>query len=240
MASPDLLASAVMDFSAARLNDVNKTLYTYAIQIPYLNVALAELQEHYEANNVPVTDQTSAVIQVNSASAGFLEIAFPPAIPIGGTPYLPSDLIEIKVLWESPRSLNKWTLMTRLDYLPEYQLGSQLNQFIYYQWATNKLKVLAANANNDLKIDYVRALFTTVITSASQLNVINSLSFLGNRTASLIAHDIEENDDRSQALYADALLGLDRSLSITTKGRQRITIRRRPFRAGFKTSRLGY
>jgi hypothetical protein len=238
MASTNLTAAQVMDMAAARLNDVDKTLYSYTTQIPYLNVALAELQEHYEANNVPVTDQTSAIIEVDAASEGFVEVSFDDGTAIA--PFLPDDLIEPKVVWESPRDLNQFTIMTKIDYLPQYQIGAQINQFVFYQWASNQLKMIAANANNDLKLDYVRSLFIPVTISTDELFVINSLSFLGNRTASLIAHDIEENDSRSQALYADALLGLDRSLSITTKGRQRITIRRRPFRAGFKTSRLGY
>lgn len=231
MAAPDLTAAQVMDAAAARLNDVNKTIYTYAIQIPYLNIALDELQEIYEANNVPVTDQTSAVINVPSAAAGIVEIGYT------GTAgrILPADLIEPKVAWESPEGLNQWTLMTKLDYLPQYQIAAQINQLIWYQWASNKLKVLAANADNDIKLEYVRYLFTTVTASGDQLAVINSKSFLLNRTASLIAKDVEENDERAAALLNDAYGGLDRSLTITTKGRQRITIRRRPFRAGYKS-----
>ena len=236
MASPDLTAATVMNAAAARLNDVSRTIYTYTLQIPYLNIALLELQEHYEANNAPVTDTTSAIINVPSASAGIVTIGF------SGTAgrILPSDLIEPKVVWESPEGLDQWTRMTRLDYLPEWQLQGQINQLVNYQWATNAIKVIAANADNDLKLDYVRSLFTTVTASGDALNVINSQSFLSNRTASLMAHDIEENEQRSNDLYNDALKGLDRSLTITTKGRQRITTRRRPFRAGFKANRSGY
>ena len=233
MASPDLTAAQVMDAAAARLNDVNKSLYTYTVQIPFLNIALDELQEIYEANNVPDTDQTSAIIYVPSAAAGIVEIGF------SGTAgrILPSDLIELKVVWESPRNLNQWVQMQPVDYLPQYQIGSQISSLVNYQWASKKLKVLAANADNDIKLDYVRSLFVPVTASGDQLNVINSKSFLLNRTASLIARDIEENEERSIALYADALGGLDRSLSITTKGRQRITTRRRPFRSGYKAHR---
>jgi hypothetical protein len=235
MATVNLTVLEVINFSAARLNDVNKTVYTDAIQLPFVNIALAELQELYEANNIPVTDQTSAIIEVDADVSGILEIGF--AITPPDPPELPIDLIEPKVLWESPRGLEQWTPMVRLDFLPEYQIGAQINQFVYYQWATNKIKVLAANADNDIKMDYVRALFTTVTDVDDDLFVQNSLSYLGNRVASLIAADIEENQDRAQRLYGDALSGLDRALTIPTKGRQRITTRRRPFRAGYKASR---
>lgn len=236
--SPNLTAGQVMDKAATRLNDVNLSVYTYAIQLPFLNIALAELQELYEANNVPVTDQTAAIINVPAASAGFVTIDFDDGVATA--PFLPDDLVEIKLAWESPEGLNQWTPMTKLDYLPEYQIGAQIPQFVWYQWATNQMKMLAANANNDIKLDYVRSLFTEVASSTTDLLVINSASFLWNRTASLIAHDIEENSQRSIDLYNDALAGLDRSLTITTKGRQRITTRRRPFRSGYKASRTMY
>ena len=235
MATVNLTVQQVINFASARLNDANQQLYTNAVQLPFVNIALAELQEIYQANNIPVTDQTSAIIEVDAAPSGIVSVVFDDSIL---TPtVLPTDLEEIKVAWESPRDLNQWTMMTRLDFLPQYQIGAQINQFVYYQWATNALKVLAANADNDIKLDYIRSLFVEITDVTDDLLVQNSLSFLGNRVASLVASDIEENVERSQRLYGDALGGLDRALTIPTKGRQRITIRRRPFRAGFKSNR---
>ncbi len=235
MATVNLLSGEVMDFAAARLNDASRQIYTYTRQLPFLNIALAELQEIYQANNIPVTDQTSTVIDVDSAASGFVEVTFEPDTPPVPAPdYLPDDLLEIKVLWESPRGLNQWTPVNRVDTLPQYQIGQQINQFLIYQWATNAIKLLASNADNDLKIDYIRSLFTAVADENTDLLVQNSLTFLGNRTASLVASDIEENQERANRLYGDALGGLDRSLTIPTKGRQRITIRRRPFRGRYK------
>jgi hypothetical protein len=234
MATVNLTGTQVANFAAARLNDASQTLYTDAVQLPFLNIALAELQEIYEANNIPVTDTTSAVINVPTASAGIVTIGFT------GTAgrILPTDLIEPKVVWESPEGLNQWITMTKLDYLPQYDLNAQISTLVNYQWATNAIKVLAANADNDIKLDYVRNLFTELTDITTDLLVQNSLSFLGNRVASLVASDIEENEGRSQRLYLDALQGLDRALTIPTKGRQRITTRRRPFRSGYKNSRM--
>ncbi len=233
MATVNLTGTQVANFAAARLNDASQSLYTDAVQLPFLNIALAELQEIYEANNIPVTDQTSAVINVPAASAGIVSIGF---TGVAGR-ILPSDLIEPKVVWESPEGLNQWIPMTKLDYLPQYDFNAQINTLVNYQWATNAIKVLAANADNDIKLDYIRNLFTELTDITTDLLVQNSLSFLGNRVASLVAMDIEENEGRSQRLYIDALQGLDRALTIPTKGRQRITTRRRPFRSSFKASR---
>jgi hypothetical protein len=70
---PILLASEVMDLAAAAMNDVDKTVYDYETQIPYLKMALQELQEVFELNSLAVTERSSAPIPVN---AGVTEIIF--------------------------------------------------------------------------------------------------------------------------------------------------------------------
>lgn len=240
MASPNLVASEIMDLSAARLNDVSKSLYTYTVQIPFLNIALEELQEIFEENQVPVTDQTSAIIEVDSAAAGIIEIPFDDGIASGVPGFLPDDLIEIKVAWQSTRGLNQWSRLDPVDYLPQYDLTAQISSFNNYQWATDCMKVLAANADNDIKLDYTRSLFPVITDSADEILVINGKLFLVNRTASLVALDIAEDEKRAAALQLDANNSLDKSLTIKTKGRQKIQTRRLPFRAGFKSRRQGY
>lgn len=237
MASSVLLASEIMDMAAARLNDVNKSLYTYVVQIPFLNIALAELQELYQANNVPITDDTSEIIQVDAVLApGILEITFDDDIGPGVPGYLPDDLIELKRVWQSSRGVGQWSSFGPVDTLPPLN-NAQTSSFNHYQWTGDRLKVMGANANMDIKLDYMRSLFPLVTDAGDQLSIVNGLTYLANRTASLIAHDIEENDKRSADLYTDALGGLDRSLTITTKGRQKMQTRRRPFRASYKRSR---
>src|SRR3990172_1697210 len=190
MASPQLLASTVMDLAAARMNDVTRSIYPYSVQIPYLNMALLELQEIYEANNVPVTDQTAAIIEVDAVTPTvILEIPFDDNVATGVPGFLPNDLIEFKVAWQSTRDLNQWTRFTPVDYLAQYQLNAQISCFNNYQWATNCMKVLSANADNDIKLDYIRSIFPTVTSEEDELFVINGVSFLFNRTASLLAHD---------------------------------------------------
>jgi hypothetical protein len=236
----NLTGQQVITFAAARLNDPSQQIYTNTICLPFLNMALGELQEIYQANNIPVTDETSGIIEVDAASEGILEIPFDITGATGVPDFLPDDMEELKVVWESPRGLEQWSKMTKLDYLPEYQIGQQTSQFRNYQWATNCLKVIAANADNDIKLDYTRRLFTEITDVDTDLLVQNSLTYLGNRVAAFVAYDIEENKERGDRLYGDAIGGLDRALTIPTKGRQRITIRRRPFRAGFKARRTTF
>lgn len=226
MAAPTLLASTVMDVSASLLNDVAKSVYTYVAQIPYLNLALQELQEFFELNDVPVTATVSAVIQVN---ANVDHVAFSAT-----SPKLPDDLIEPQILWERARGINPYTPMTKLDYLPRYMEGVQINQLMYYVWEAQEIRFLPANADNDIKMDYTRNLFARVTAGTDVIFVINGESFLEYRTAGLCAEFIGENTTRAQELNGFASLAMDRSIGISTKGRQAIMTRRRPFRNAYK------
>lgn len=226
----DLTAGQVMRSSAALLNDVNRSVYTYADQIPYLNIALHELQEYFEQNNIPATDQISTVIQVN---AGVTAIAFN-AAGTPAAPKLPDDLIEPQKLWERTRDINPFVPMTRIDGLPQTMVGVQFSQFQIYVWEANEIRFFPCVGNNDIKIEYIRKLFTDATSDASVINVVNGQSFLEFRNAALCAEFIGENKTRADELNVFAELSKDRTISIGTKGRQATQMRRRPFRSGFK------
>lgn len=230
---PTLLATTVMDSAAALLNDQAKQQYTYLIQIPYLNMALSELKEYFELNNVPVTDTVTAdAIEI---LAGRTALGFAPTLPV--LDYLPNDLIEPKVVWERQSGVDPYIPMQRVDFLPRWQEGVEINQFVWFTWQSQEIRFLAANQDNEIKLDYIRDLFSKVTAgnyTTYDVAVINAESFLNYRTAGLCARFIGENPTRAGELDIDAGLSMDRALGIGTKGRQAIIIRHRPFRAGYK------
>lgn len=228
-----LLASTVMDLTASLMNDSAKAVYTYDAQLPYLNMALLELREKYELNNIPVTETSSEEIEV---AAGETEITF------GATtsPALPDDLVEPQQLWEKNSGIDPYIPMTRLDYLPHYLAGTPTNQFIYWVWQDQKIKLMPSTADNTIKIDYIKQLFMDVVDEGTQINVINAQSFLQYRTAGLCAEFIERNITSANAMNAYAALALDRALGIGVKGKQAIQSRRRPFRQAFKRRTGGW
>ena len=230
MATVDLTAGTVMNAAAVLLNDRLRSVYTYTEQIPYLNIALQELQEHFELNNVPATETVSTVIQVN---AGVTSIQFN-AAGTPAAPKLPDDLIEPQKLWERTRDINPFVPMTKVDSLPQSMFGVDLSQFQIYVWETQMIKFFASIADNDIKMDYIRNLFTPVVDENSGINVVNAATFLEYRTAGLVAWFIGENKTRSDELNMFAGLAIDRATGIGTKGRQSVVARRRPFRSGYK------
>lgn len=226
MSSVSTTAGDVFLKAAALLNDQAQAVYTNTVQTPYLNIALDELQETFELNNIPVTNKVSAVIQVD---AGVVSIGF------ATTPPLPSDLIEIQYVWQRVRDTNPWVgLAPRTDFLPEYMEGVETPYFLWWAWIDQHILLQAANGDNDLKLDYIKSVFTPVTSASDILGVINCATFLEYRTAALCAEFIGENKTRADSLNSGAILALDRSLGISTKGTQSILTRRRPFRQSYK------
>lgn len=233
MAASDLTAGQVMNGAASLLNDTNRTVYTYAAVIPYLRIALQELRENFELNSIPVTENQSAVIQINS---GVTEIIYNGA-GTPANPSLPDDMVEPKKLWERARGIDPYTPMSRKDFLPPYD-GVQISQFLIYSWQDQKIKLFPTNANNDIKIDYVKELFQTIVDENSLINVVNAITALQFRTAGLCSEFIERNLTSAEGHNTAAILALDRAMGIGIKGKQSIVTRRRPFRSGYKRQRF--
>ena len=226
-----MLASEVMDASAALLNDTALSVFTYSAQMPYLNIALSELQEECELNNVPITNKTKTSITVTAGLDG-----------IGGgngRPDLPPDLIEPLELYErTSGSQYSFILMRRTEFLPVDQVPTAY--FIYWQWEGEVINFIPGGATGDIDVElhYMRSIFKPVASSTDLISMINAKTFLTYRNAALCAQFIGENKERADDLNGNAGLALLRTLGISTKGRQAIFTRRKPFMAGWRARRL--
>ena len=227
MSTADLVASTVLAKSATLLNDTARTVYTYTAVLPYLQIALQELQEHFELNNIPVTQLSSAVINI---PVGTIQIIFNGI----GVPTLPDNMIEPQQLWEREWNIDPFVPMSRRDYIPHNLEGTPTGKFSFFVWENQIIKFLPANRVNDIKIDYIKDIFTPLVDETSLINVINAASFLEYRTAALCAEFIERNQSSANALNAYAIMALDRATGIGVKSKQTILTRRRPFRAAYK------
>lgn len=232
-----LKAGSVMDIVAPLLNDAAKSVYTYALQIPYLQMASQELQEWYQLHSMAVTETTSGIIPVKAIPnyTGVIEIGYDTL----GVAHLPPDLIELQSVWERITGINPFTQMTRVEYIPHYDEGTITYNFGFYAWQSQKIKVLNCVQDNDLKLDYIRALFPDIVNENSPINIVNARSFLEFRTAGLIAELVEHNEERASSLNNNASLSMDRATGISIKGKQNIVTRRRPFRSGWKRRGFG-
>ena len=224
----------ILTLSATLLNDTERAVYTNTVMLPFLNIARMELEEIFELNSIPVTNETSAVITV---PIGVTKVGF------ATTPALPANLVEIQQLFESTFGQNTFIPMTKREYLTPYELGNaQISFFRVWSWMNQEIRIFPAIVKIDLKIDYIRYLFYfLILADLTDTNITkNTSSFLQYRVASLCAEFIMHDSPRADALNRNAGSALERSLGISVKGMQGITTRRRPFRAGFKNRRRVY
>jgi len=217
-------AAWIMDDSAAYLNDNTRSIFTYAAQLPYLRTAFRELEELYQANSVPVTN---AQVQNLIIAVGVTDIGGPTG------PALPNDFIEpIKLYERQQGSTYDFVEMTHREFLPTNQVP--LNLLTFWSFEDQIIKLLEATSIMEVLLRYTAKSFGNIENENTQIRISNTRTFLGYRTAALCAEFIGENTERAQSLNIMAQLAVDRVLNITTKGRQNIATRRRPFLAGYK------
>ena len=229
MSTTGLVASAVMDKAASLLNDTAKEVYTYVAQLPYLNMALAELQEEFELNGIPVTTKTtSPAIDIDIGTTELNPIQLAP-------PNYPEDLVEIEQIWERAQgSTDPYIPMTKRDFLPHYLEDQQVDSLVFWSWNDQIIKFIGATTDREVKLDYVKALFTEDVNQNTVIGIINAQSFLQYRTAGLCAEFVGENPTRAASLNNFAVLAANRSMGISIKARQAVVHRRRPFRSAYK------
>lgn len=219
-----LLASDCMARAASLLNDTAQSLFTNVALLPYLQTAYDELAEELENNNVPMTNEKSSIFVITTTM-----------FDIGGTtgPALPTDLIEIQGLFERlSGSAEDFQEMTRVEFLPPFVQVVQ--SLIYWTWQVQIIQFLGASTTRDVRMNYIGNTLSPITAANSPINLINAKNFLSFRTAMLASEYIGENPERAQELGTDTTMALDRLINMSTKGRQAIITRRRPFLSRYK------
>jgi hypothetical protein len=231
-ATTALTAGQVMDRAAALMNDVDKTVYTYAAQLPYLNMAIDELQEILQENNMSPTNSTATFITV---TAGVEKIVPVTDTTIPALPQYPYDLVEIRNLGErlSGNDEDAFVNMNRKDFL---NVRVPTSSLIDWEWNNNEIRFYEGGATTDreIKLDYIRQAIQLAQNSVAVIGAIGARSYLSFKTASFAARFVGENPTRADELSGLADGALDRLLGIGAKGRQATYTRRRPFRSGYK------
>lgn len=220
------LVSAILQQSAALLNDTAMTIFNFTNQLPYFRLAYNEMEELLELNNIPISNKSVANIVIG---LGMTDIGGPTGPP------LPLELIEIQELFEKTNGTSEnFVPMDRVDFLPNLDVPTQsLNYYTFNQQFIEFLSVGATSVRL-IRINYVAANLPNIVDEKTNVPIFNGKTFLAYRTAALCANYIGENETRATYLNGEAQLAIDRFLGINTKSRQNMPARRRPFRAAWK------
>lgn len=214
-----MIAGSVMDKVAVLNNDAGKTKFTYTAILPFLQLVYQELSEEAENNDLPIINEVDDLV----VSVGMTDIG-------GATgPALPTDLIEIRSLWERLNgTTDDFIPMDRLNYLPTIQ--QKTDALVFWTWQNQIIQFLGATTDRQVRLNYLGNTLGTIVDETSPISMINAVTFLEFRTAALCSMYIGENETRATALQGDAQNALERLINPSVKGQQSIAIRRRPRR----------
>jgi hypothetical protein len=207
----------------AHLNDVGNAQFTDEVQLPFINMAVDELQQELENHNIGLTNETALDIPLlaNTTELAGLD--------------LPEGLVEIENVWERfTGSGNDYQMMDRRNFLPPINANERTMYLQWYTFNDQAIEFVGSSVNEQLRIDYIKRRIPKIINKSTVIDIIGARSVLAYRTAGLIANDVGENKDRADIMNGNAVDRLNTLLSINLKGKQAITVRRRPFRAGYK------
>lgn len=223
-------AKYVLDQTASLMNDTAKTIYTYDAVLPYFKMAIDKLEKIFRLNNVPTTNTSKMAIRLPT---GVTTLS-----PFPTAPFYPADLIEVQNLWERLYGSNDgFTEVVKQEFEPAWLHGIQTSCLMYYWWDKDIINFLPANTDRELKLDYIRSLFPNSVTKDTIIYIDGVGDFLYFQTSSLCSDFIGENPTRAAKLATYAEDALEQELGISSKSRQNIVVRRRPFRAAFKARR---
>jgi len=223
-----MLASEVLDMVRSLLNDQIGAVFTDAVQIPYLNMALRDIGQKMQLNDMPVSMATSAVIAIDAEGDN-----------IGGSdvsdPELPDGFINAKQLWQRPTgSGSPFIPITQYQFLPHWADEDMTGYIMGWAYWEQVIHLIPSNIAQDVKMDFTKSIIPTIDDDDDEILINNSTQYLGFKTAAYCAMYIGENPTRAQVLEGQAENAFNEMLGIETKGQQSIVTRRRPFRAAWK------
>lgn len=210
-----LLASDVMTQAAGMLNDTALSLYTQAVQLPYLIKANEELEQHFAIYGVQVERKKGAVITV---LANALVLALPADF------FLPIRLFE-RGVGENNQS---WVPMTERTWEPETAVPT--TNLVYWAFRGNAINFIGATADREVLMEYERML--AVITSAASPEDYSfSKNWLASRTAELCARYIGQNAIMANTIRDnDVAMNFDSLVRMLILNQQNLRQRRPRFR----------
>ena len=213
-----MLASDVMDSSAAFLNDSSKEIYGYPAQLPYLKLAVKAVTLKMQNAQLSTLKEESSILVLPVNTTVISAIT---------TPALPSDLLDlIRVEERLSGSSETFQELQSSEWEPETTPGSVLG---VYTWRELEIKFVGATTIRDVKLSYYKSLAT--ISSENSVIPDENLHLpLAIYTAALIARYSGENYQRYNDLMRDFGDAWTEYIQIQVKRNQANPIRRPGYR----------
>ena len=198
----------------ALLNDPSGSVYTNTKCMPFLRRAYEELQNNLQLNDVPIVLDRSAAINV---TAGVLTV---PATTLANM---------ILPIWLEERTPGDseidWSPMTPMIWEPN---RAQVDFLGVWVWREETIYLLGSTAAREVRVTYLKSL-PTLVDQESIVYVSNANNFLASKTAASMARMIKKDFKLAEILDLEAGRALSLLISLSSKGRQLLPVRRLPF-----------
>lgn len=207
------LASDVMDDSAVILNDVGKSLFTYAAQLPYLQRANRDLEMLLINIGAPQQRVKSTPITVTAGTS---------------TLTLPDDFLLPTSLKERAfGSSDPWDDMHERPIEPDDVVSQYA--LIFWAFRNNGIYFVAATTDREVLLQYERQL-AAISSQNSPEDFILSRNYLGSKTAEYCARFVGMNTTIADGIRDNEVFraedALTRAIVLNGQGNR---YRRKPF-----------
>ncbi len=207
-----LLASDVITDVQVHLNDTGAVTYTSSVILPYLKIAVRDLQSKLLVHSVQILREVSAVqdIPANQTTVN------------AGT--LTDLLIPIKIEERADGDDNgDWIPLEKKTYPLDRVATTTL---IDWDFRENAIEFIGATVAREIRVTYQK-LFTPVTSSSTPIDLQQAHNYLGYRTAYLIASTLMMNQELANALEGPMVQSGEEVVSISVKGEQQKPIKRK-------------
>lgn len=210
-----MLASTVMDMSASLLNDTARATYSYTIQLPYLRMAVRDLEGKLIVDGSPLFEEVSADINY---------VADATTITLPADFFLPIRMFEAE---RDNANDNNWRLMQEVS----WDVNSEPDTMVLTKWNFREgaLNVLPSSVNREVRLHYIKSTFGTITDENSTTAVERALNTLGFKNAEYIARYVMNNPARADALKADGAEQEELFRNALIRNNQHKVVRRKPY-----------
>lgn len=206
-------SGSVMLRAATHLNDPSQLVWTSGVMLPFLNMALGELDDELAVHGVSPLRNESIIATVDIADTTI-------AMPVG--------FVEAVSLSERIRgSSDFWREVDEVRWI-DRNLTTQTE---IVQWATrgqSAIEINAPQSDREVLLRYIAGI-TEATGTGTTLDYDASANYLGLLTAKNAARDGGNSSSKVSMLEPDITRARDRMLRRLVKGKQSIGVRRRPY-----------
>lgn len=209
-------AGSVCLQAAYHLNDGSQLVYTTALLLPYLNMAIQEL------------DAECAVYEVTPMRRGSITIEVP--IASVSLPQYPVDYVETVALYERPNDSTQAFIEVK-EFLAIDKQYIAIPQTEIVQWVSRGplVYINPPSSAREVSLEYIAG-FTTAASSGTAIDIEASKLFLSLTTARNAARDAGNSKKKADDLEPEITRARDRVIRRLQKNTQTaMGTRRRPY-----------